>query len=80
MKRITVEINYKEDIPYRSARYIGTISPQQHEYFKRTFPGRFRYRGRHPHRKYIAEAFGFKLNYCGDIPIRYAHTIALYLK
>ena len=35
-------------------------------------------RGRHPNRKGIARKHGFKLNFCRDMPVRYAKVVAVY--
>jgi len=40
--------------------------------------GKVLLRGRHPDRKGVARKRGFKLNFCGDIPHRYAKVVAVY--
>ncbi len=66
----------------RSSRWICDIVKDEHfkeklEELKRQY-GTLLLRGRHPNRKGVAKKKGFKLNFCGDMPWRYAKIIAVY--
>ena len=66
----------------RSERWICDIVKDEH--FKEKLQqlksqyGTLLLRGRHSDRKGIAKKRGFKLNFCRDIPWRYAKIIAVY--
>lgn len=66
----------------RSERWICDIIKDEHfeEKIKeiKSQYGHLLLRGRHPNRKGIARKHGFKLNFCRDIPYRYAKIVAVY--
>ena len=66
----------------RSPRWICDIIKDEHYEKKmkviKSQYGSVQARGRHPNRKAVAWAMGFELNFCGDMPVRYARIVALY--
>lgn len=66
----------------RSPRWICDIIKDEHYEEKiKEIKSQYGYvlaRGRHPNRKGIARKHNFRLNFCRDIPVRYAKIVAIY--
>ena len=72
----------KRKVKNRSERWICDILKDEFFYEKieeiKRQHGKILLRGRHPNRKGIARKHGFKLNFCRDLPWRYAKIVAVY--